>query len=282
MKQGAAVIKGIFLDALVLLSLGAVALAWGTCVQMKLDCPLRPLLILMFTGTFLGYNFHRMAIILHINFKSLVREMWLFTGVALCAVLLSSVIFKLHRFTLLMLLPLALATLLYTLPTRKMPRWLLIRRFPFAKVFLVSGVWALVTVLIPALESNLAPDKGLLLFGLAARFTFFVALTLPFDVRDRQRDALDGIKTLPVLMGERASYTLALGLTLIFIVMHISGGWVGLEPVLNLIPALITGTILWLLLRCRKCRLHPHYFSFWLDGLVLLFGALLVGCHSFI
>ncbi len=279
MNHGAKAIKGIFLDASVLLSLGAVALVWGTCLQLKLDCQPWPLLTLIFTGTFLGYNFHRTANIISHGFKYFIRELWLFAGMGLCIAFLISASLKIQRFTLWMLLPIAFATLLYTLPTRKVPHWLLIRRFPFVKMFFVSGVWTLVTVLIPVLESNLEPGKDPMLFGLFARFTFFVALTLPFDVRDRQSDALDGLKTLPVLLGEQASYFLSSGFTLIFIVMHVIGGWIGLEPLANMIPALITGTILLLLLHCHRCRQHPHYFSFWLDGLILLFGVLLIIMH---
>lgn len=275
MNIGLAVLKRIFLDSWVLLSLGAVALGWGSCIQLQLDDPGVPLLLLLLAGSFFGYNLHPI-IQLVLHKRSFKQEWALWAGMGLSTLLLLLVLFQLHSITQLLLLPLALATLLYTLPAKQVPKWLLIRRFPFIKVFLVSGVWALVTVLLPVLESNTAADPGQVWFILVARFVFFVALTLPFDVRDRQTDALEGMKTLPVVLGERTSYRLAILLDIVFVLMHLYSGLFGLESKANALPALITGIVLLALLLCRNCRSHPMYFSFWMDGLVLVFGLLLI------
>lgn len=191
-------------------------------------------------------------------------------------VMLVWLMFRFRIYTFIALFPLGLAALLYILPPSGLPEWLYIRRYPFAKLFLISGVWTLVTLLIPVMESRVIPAKGLILFGLSVRFIFFTALALPFDVRDRHRDALDGLKTLPVLLGEKASYALSVGLTLLFIALHVAGGLAGIESWQNLIPSLIIASMLLLLLSCERCHHHTLYFIFWLDGLVLMFGVLLI------
>ena len=267
--------KHVFLDAGVLLSLGAVALGEGSCAQLQLECYGYQLPLLLFAGTYFGYNLHP-VIQTSLSKRGYTKEWIRWAGMGLSSLILFLIFFQLHPVTRLLLLPLALATLLYTLPGKQVPKWLLIRRYPFIKVFLVSGVWSLVTVLIPVLESNTSPVASQVWFVLVSRFIFFVALTLPFDVRDRQTDALEGLMTLPVVLGERTSYRIAIFLDLVFVLMHLYSGMAGLDTRTNTLPALITGILLFGLLLCRKCRIHSMYFSFWLDGLVLVFGFLLV------
>ena len=90
-----------------------------------------------------------------------------------------------------------------------------LRRMPGLKMIWIGGAWAVLTAIWPvwwkALEANLPlPDST---WNLALeRFLVIAALTLPFDLRDRDWDAAD-MRTWPQLLGTAG--TRLLGVTLL-------------------------------------------------------------------
>lgn len=90
-----------------------------------------------------------------------------------------------------------------------------LRRVPGLKMIWIGGAWAVLTAIWPvwwqALEANLPlPDST---WPLALeRFLVIAALTLPFDLRDRDWDAAD-MRTWPQLLG--VTGTRVLGVTLL-------------------------------------------------------------------
>ncbi|HEY9533827.1 MAG TPA: UbiA family prenyltransferase, partial [Mucilaginibacter sp.] len=85
-----------------------------------------------------------------------------------------------------------------------------LRNIPGLKQFLITLVWSMSTVLLPVLESqdmhltNISVRDIIIL--LAKRFLFIGALTVPFDIRDLFEDRESGLKTVPVVMGEKGAY----------------------------------------------------------------------------
>ncbi len=87
------------------------------------------------------------------------------------------------------------------------------REFPFIKAFLVAFVWTIVLVILPNLIQQ-KMDIGSLSFIL-----FFYALTIPADAKDAEMDHKK-MKTLPQLIGKKRSYSVAILLLNLFVLLQ--------------------------------------------------------------
>jgi len=148
-----------------------------------------------------------------------------------------------------------------------------LRQWPYAKVFLIAGVWTLATVVFPCLAVPRHPEGAIgpaILFLILARFAFVVAITLPFDLRDMEADRREGTLTLPLRLGWPATRRIAL------LALLISAMGEGLYlhdrilPPSVLLAVLISHlTAMVLILRTNAGR-QESYYTFWLDGVLLL------------
>lgn len=107
-----------------------------------------------------------------------------------------------------------------------------LRRIPGVKMIWIAGAWATITALWPVWWASgeapaLHPD-AFLLWG--ERFLVIAALTLPFDLRDRNWDPA-GMRTWPQVLGPKGTRILAFGFIILAGVMrlHLIPGH-GLEP----------------------------------------------------
>ena len=75
------------------------------------------------------------------------------------------------------------------------------------KLFVISAVWTIVTVVLPAVEAGIAVGFELITLTIQ-RFLFVMAITIPFDIRDLRIDHPD-LNTLPYRIGIKASRSLA-------------------------------------------------------------------------
>ena len=117
--------------------------------------------------------------------------------------------FQIQTTTQLSLIVAATLSLAYVLPIF---RGLRLRDLPFVKIFTIAFVWAFVTVILPVQELHKTMDINTrLMFSEKALFIF--ALTIPFDIRDMDFDALTNIKTIPLSIGlKKAKYLAFLSL----------------------------------------------------------------------
>ena len=74
-----------------------------------------------------------------------------------------------------------------------------LRRIPFLKIFIISLVWAISTLLLLVLENNIPISQNIVLH-LIGRFLFVFAITIPFDIRDLKYDA-QNLRTIPLFFG---------------------------------------------------------------------------------
>jgi 4-hydroxybenzoate polyprenyltransferase len=160
----------------------------------------------------------------------------------------------------------ALLSFLYVAPLGRLGR---LRDIPLVKIFLISGVWAALTGLIPFVHTGLGtPMSGSLLFFERALFIF--AITIPFDIRDIHVDATSDLRTLPQAIGIRKSKVLALAL--LGVSAMLTCALIRMEvynPDLYLpyfICAAITAFLIWFSLPA----LDDYYFSGLLDGTMFL------------
>lgn len=152
---------------------------------------------------------------------------------------------------------------------------LALRNVAGLKLFVISAVWSIVTVILPAVELGQPLSFELVLFTIQ-RVLFVMAITIPFDIRDLRIDHPD-INTLPYRIGVKASRNLArLALlfaeaiaVLLFFTNHIS------PPVL--IAQLIVYELTSLLIHQSTPKKPDLYFSFVIEGAsILLFSTVFI------
>jgi 4-hydroxybenzoate polyprenyltransferase len=192
-------------------SFAAVCLYWETALLHNLQIS-AGLTLGIFGATLFTYNYHRLfrkqVIYGH---ETSERHRWilarkeLLTGFAIAGGGMSLLaLFPLISESLLIkLLPFAIIALLYVVPVFKWKGvWLRPRDLPYLKVFLVSSVWAGITVFFPFLcaGANWTPS-GPVWLTFVHRFVFIFAITLPFDIRDMAQDRQAHVETFASRLG---------------------------------------------------------------------------------
>ncbi len=270
----------LFIDGFMLVSLAVVALAMATQAVVYQELTFQPLYLLLFTGTLSAYNWHRLVKtkqaenplnrVRYLRKNRLPLLMLLFS---LPVLLLS--LFYVNRIILIILAPLAFVTFLYSLPTRLKLWFFPVRKIPYIKVFLVALAWAAATVILPIAGDLLTQDKTTVLLALTGYFLLVLAVTIPFDIRDMESDRAFGIKTLPVVFGIRKSINISIATSLMFFMSALALGILTGKLFIP-VTAMITEIILVPLLLCIKCSKNPLYHVLVLDGLLLLYGLMIV------
>lgn len=166
----------------------------------------------------------------------------------------------------LLLLPAGLLSLGYTVPLFHQRR---LRDVNHLKTFLVAATWAWITVAVVAAERHMATFLPAILMMLE-RFFFIFALTLPFDLRDREVDAYLQVRTIPGRLGPRRTTALAavsLTAMLLFAGLNYRGdAYSGSVMAAMIISALSTFLLIAFAGRFR----HDYYFSGLIDGAMIL------------
>lgn len=160
------------------------------------------------------------------------------------------------------LLPLAGLALLYSWP---LARWrgrpVALRDVPLLKVFLIAGVWTMVTAGLPTLLLHQPIEAVAGLLG--QRFCFVLALAIVFDIRDYSRDRRAGTRTFPGWLGVAGARGVALG----FLALSAGLGLAWGAPARVLLLAVPAAAIVILL--AEETR-GDYFFALVTDGVLLL------------
>lgn len=253
--------------------------------------PVMPVLALLFTSTLGIYNF----CILVINVKnpgespyrrvrwfySHYRLMVTFTIVSLLS--LAPLFFHLSMESRILLIFLGVLSFFYGIPLFSVGGQKFgLRNIPGLKQLLITLVWTMSTVLLPVLEAQrlhlTAISMHALTILIAKRFLFIAALTVPFDIRDLFQDMQTGLKTVPVVWGEKRAYLfcqilLAGYIVLLFLFEDNGGVWAVRDFCALTLTALLTG---WLIFKSHREK-NEYYYFFYLDGVLILQFVLLWG-----
>ena len=122
--------------------------------------------------------------------------------------------------------------------------------------------------MMPALELGwnvLTPSFGLLFLQ---RFSFLIAITLPFDVRDVQQDRQSGIQTWAVIYGQQKVVRISMVLIGVFLLIS----WILVKKFnysMYRVDLLLAAFVVFLLLSNRQNKYSETYY-FLLDGSLLL------------
>ena len=176
--------------------------------------------------------------------------------------------FSISRMKLLLLA--GIISILYTLPV--FGRSMRLRDFSFVKIFLIAVVWAVVTESIPLYEVGIYPYIILLLF--IERVCFFIAITIPFDIRDIEVDTSNNVQTIPSKLGKTNSIILSISLLIVCIGIEIYLSQnASIDGMLSTLLAYIMTAII---IYYVKDKTDDYYFSGLLDGTIMLPWILLV------
>ncbi|MFI5138229.1 MAG: UbiA family prenyltransferase [Sphingobacteriales bacterium] len=147
-----------------------------------------------------------------------------------------------------------------------------LRNIPGLKQFLITLVWTMSTVLLPILEAQhfhlteiSMRDITILI---AKRFLFIAALTVPFDIRDLFDDHQSGLKTVPVMLGEKKAYLfcqLLLGGYVVLLFLFRNNGF-NPDFFALTVTAVLAG---WLIFK-SKWEKNEYYYFFLVDGVLIL------------
>ncbi len=275
-------VKGL-INTNIYISLAAVFLTIETQIQLGMKPQWHSYLFIIFFATLFEYNIHKLVSAIadkkklnSDNYKWLRKNLnglnfLMFASVIgfICAAFLAK------KEVIVILSPLALLTLLYSIPifgNRK--SFFRLREKPYLKIFLIAFVWSFATILLPLAQSNCKLDTIDIIKMLAERFFFIFAIAIPFDIRDMKSDKQDGLKTIPMLfINENKS--LAISYLSIFIFFIISLFHYQTQNRWFIIWALcISALTTFVFIKNRKTRTLPYYHSGILDGTMLLQGML--------
>lgn len=252
--------------------------------------PVYSVLGLLFAGTLAEYNF---AILISKPDKPqqspFARVRWFFdhhrlmVTFTIISVLMLIPLFLLISFeSKILLIFLGLLSIGYSLPLFTIGEHKFgLRHIPGLKPFLITLVWTLSVVLLPALEAqdmHLASvsmrDTTILI---AKRFLFIGALTVPFDIRDLFHDKQTGLKTIPVAWGEKNAYLfcqfLLLGYIILLFIFRDNGFSVDFFSLS--ITVILTG---WLIFKSKREK-DEYYYFFYMDGVLILQYVVMVACN---
>ncbi len=229
--------------------------------------------LFIFAATLLSYNFIRLYRRTELDtwFHDWVTRhhklLWALTiGAFLTVAFLAA---KLSREVVLMVLPLAVLTFFYSVPLLGQTN---LRSLPSFKLFLISTVWASVTVLLPAIQYEIELSKDLVIIFIQ-RLLFVAAITLPFDLRDVKFDK-NSLQTIPQVYGIQKTKKIGLVLLMFFIGLNFlkeeSQPFISIEFFITLLS-------LGLLLRASNDQ-NPYYSAFFVESLPIIWwlGVLLV------
>ncbi|MBN8571810.1 MAG: UbiA family prenyltransferase [Ignavibacteria bacterium] len=171
-----------------------------------------------------------------------------------------------------LILTLILFTVLYSSPKIKFDKFTFFKRFGTAKTIYLAAIWTLVTVSLPlsAMDINTG-NAGILFF--ANRFFLIYAICILFDLKDKEYDIRRGIKSIITILDDKKiellffiCIILFFISSLVFYIFRNSG-----SVVLTLIAP---GTLLLFLFQRSKETKSDYWFSFILDGLMMLSAVL--------
>jgi 4-hydroxybenzoate polyprenyltransferase len=247
---------------------------------------LSPFSVFIFFSTYLLYNFHRISF--KINYSGIHNIIKSFIEVGLSSfekiTLIISVIAMLISFVfmkfsvLLVLFPLGLLSLSYSVPLIRLPR----KRVRLLELYAIKTpalglVWGITTTLIPLVEQNISLHSPFVYMQILSRSLFVFALCVPFDIRDMENDRRNNVKTIPVLIGKTTTKLIGIFTVIIELITHHF-----MQLPVHMIYALdLSSVVALFLLIIQSDKKGPYFYKFYIDGTMLVrFVFLFIAIHT--
>jgi len=257
------------------IAFAAAFLCWQTCFLLTGNLNLGLLPYFVFTATISLYATHRLVSLARLKsgqwqerFRVIAKDKaWIALYAAFFGSLSAFLFFFVPRAIQWSLCLPALISILYVVPVIKGGKR--IRDIHYLKIFLIALVWAWITVYLPAKSLHLHHQLSTYLLFLE-RFFFIFAITLPFDVRDLLLDDAQAVKTLPGVIGIRASRVLGAILLLIASVLACLSFYYAIYEIGQLMALLVSFGVAYYFLHFARPDKPDYYFTAYLDGTMIL------------
>lgn len=172
--------------------------------------------------------------------------------------------FKIGFNALWILIPSAFLTFWYAVPLFKYKgERISLRNYPTVKMLSIALVWAMVTVLFP-LQDYLTESRIWIEF--VQRFFLIMALALPFDIRDLNKDELH-LQTLPQKIGVLKAKRVGIQFLVLFFILSffkfpLSANTILIELVIFILSLL-------LLVKTKPIQ-SKYYTAFWVESIPII------------
>jgi hypothetical protein len=140
-----------------------------------------------------------------------------------------------------------------------------LRELPYLKIHFIALTWTASTAIFPLVFSESTPHGYIYL--IASFYCFFIAITIPFDIRDLGYD-FENQKTIPQILGVQKAIYLAKGLLLVsYLLLSLYSISITVTPL-----SLITLTYTFLVLVLARKKQSELFYVAVIDGAALLLG----------
>ncbi len=141
-----------------------------------------------------------------------------------------------------------------------------IRELPYLKVHSIAFTWTAIIVLFPIMNENVF-DSQVLLYFIPAHYLYFLAVAIPFDIRDLKHD-LPTQKTIPQVIGvKNAKIVAVILLTITILLINIFSNSYLLTPLF-----LLAISVQILLVVSIKLTQKDFHYNILIDGSIALLG----------
>lgn len=229
-----------------------------------------PYVLLIFFGTHIVYSLHKILAKERIpNFEETRFKVILGHQKHILIYVVISMVFSMvivlqmpwHEITA-MILPGSIS-MLYVLPI--FPQKKRLRDYPFIKILLIALCFALLCTANPLLFSRFSYTSAFL--STLSSFLFILGITLPFDIRDMQLDAMDKVNTFATTAGERNSRYLSALMIFLSLIIFVNVQEIIYPAKLAFTATSLIGIVLGYMSSTKR---SDYYFSFFMDGLLAL------------
>ncbi len=150
----------------------------------------------------------------------------------------------------------------------------IIRDKPYCKIFAITSVWTISTMLLLISENNLPFNKTIALH-LFYRFIFVFVITIPFDLRDLKYDKKN-IKTIPTLLGFQKSKFLVFILLIVMLIISLLMYQYKYLSLNFMIGNGVTCIFTYILVSVINEKRKDLFFSLWIESLSIFYFLFLI------
>ncbi len=224
---------------------------------------------LVFFATISGYNFVKYAKAAGLHHGSLTNSLQIIQNFSFISfAVFVYCVFKVEVETILGGISLCLLTFFYAVPFFRDTN---LRTMAGLKVFIVAFVWAGVTTVLPALESQQSfVGDGFVSF--IQHFLMVLVLMIPFEIRDLQFDD-EALDTMPQKWGVRKTKKVGVALLLVIGALE---AFKDVLSVAHILALLITCALIFIAVLWSRKQQSVYFAAFWVEGIPILYFILLL------
>jgi len=258
-----------YLNSSIHVALAVYCLSWLTLLNFNIPYN-GNILYFTFYATITGYNFVKYFGRAKFHHRSLTKELRIIQIFSfICFLLMCYYTLELQTKTIYAIGILGVITLLYAIPL--LPKKVLfdermnLRRISGFKVYVISFVWACVTVVLPIIDSGYNIDWDVVLTVIQI-FIYVLVVMLPFEIRDMSYDNLR-LSTIPQQIGVKKTKMIGVLLLIPFFFLEYFKDEISPTSIIALLIVMAL-TIIAIVL--AKTKQSDYFSSFWVEGIPIV------------